>query len=211
MPLYSAFKAVSLLHPTSDHEVRCISNVRIPPCRSISGDRRFPYTANTPRRIPLEQAVPHHCGHSLLGVTSGWATFVRRQTRDSQLPDHPATLHEYSWQLNPCVSVKLRPSETGQSPRHRVYVPRHIHRSSLKHIFVEDKDSRLPRAANQVNTTKLQRPTNRFPQFRYRVVQRPKPLSAVSTKPFTSERLSSLRITSPHLSWVSPTQLQSGL
>jgi len=161
MPLYSAFKAVSLLHLTSDHEVRCISNFRIPPWRSISGDRRLPCTANTPRRIPLEQAVPHHCGHSLLGVTSGWATSVRRQTRDNQLPDHPATLHKCSWQLNPCVSVKLRPSETGQSPRHRVYVPRYIHRSSLKHISVEDKDGRLPRAANQVNPTKLQQPTNR--------------------------------------------------
>lgn len=211
MPPYSVFKVVSLLHPTSDHEVRYFSNFRIPPCRSISGDRRSPSTATTPRRIPLEQAVPHHCGHSLLGVTSDWAMLVRRPTWDSQFPDHPATLYKYSWQLNPCVSIKLRPSETGQSPRHRVYAPKHIHRSSLKHISVEDKDGRLLQAANQVNTTKLQRPTNRFPQFRYRVVQRPKSLSAVSTKPFTSERLSSLLITSPHLSWVSPTQLQSGL
>lgn len=70
LSLYSAFKAVSLLHPTSDHEVRCIFNFRIPPCRSISGDRRLPCTAYTPRRIPLEQAVPHHCGQSLHGVTS---------------------------------------------------------------------------------------------------------------------------------------------
>lgn len=161
MPLFSAFKAASLLHLASDHEVRCLSNFRIPPCRSISGDRRLPCIATTPRRIPLEQAVPHHCGHSLLGVTSDCATPIRRYTRDSQFPDHPATLYEYSWQLNPCVSVRLRPSETGQSPRHRVHVPEYIHRPSLKHIFVEDKDSRLPQATSQVNTTKLQWPTNR--------------------------------------------------
>lgn len=138
LPLYSAFKAVSLLHPTSDHEVRCVSDFRIPPCRSISGDRRLPCTATTPRRIPLEQAVPHHCGHSLHGVTSDWAMPIRRQTWDSQSPDHPASLYKYRWQLNPCVSVRLRPSETGQSPRHRVYMPRHIHRSSLKLTVVED-------------------------------------------------------------------------
>jgi hypothetical protein len=163
LPLFSAFKAASLLHLASDHEVRCLSDFRIPPCLSISGDRRLSRTATTPRRIPLEQAVPHHCGHSLLGVTSDCATFIRRHTRDSQFPDHPATLYEYSWQLNPCVSARLRPSETGQSPRHRVYVPRHIHRPSLKQIYVEDKDSRLSQATNQVNTTKLQRPTNRVP------------------------------------------------
>jgi len=70
LPTYSAFKPVSLLHPTSDHEVRCVSDFRIPPCRSISGDRGLSCIATTPRRIPLEQAVPHHCGPSLHGVTS---------------------------------------------------------------------------------------------------------------------------------------------
>eukprot|EP00657_Telonema_sp_P-1_P009394 TRINITY_DN357_c0_g1_i1.p1 TRINITY_DN357_c0_g1~~TRINITY_DN357_c0_g1_i1.p1 ORF type:complete len:185 (+),score=10.93 TRINITY_DN357_c0_g1_i1:142-696(+) len=95
LPLYSAFKAVSLLHLTSGHEVRRISNFRIPLCRSISGDRRFPCVATTPRRIPLEQAVPHHCGLSLLGVTSDWAMSIRRQPWDSQFPDHPATLYKY--------------------------------------------------------------------------------------------------------------------
>jgi len=161
------------------------------------------FPLNRPYRITA--AIPYLALHQI-------GPYLSEDTHGTcQLPDHPATLYKYSWQLNPCVSVKLRPSETGQSPRHRVYAPRYIHRSSLKHVSVEDKDSRLPRAANQVNTTKLQRPTNRFPQFRYRVVQRPKSLSAVSTESFTSERLSSLLITSPHLPWVSPTQLQSGL
>lgn len=68
-----------------------------------------------------------------------------------------------NWQFNPCVSVRLRPSETGQSPRHRVYMPKHIHRSSLKHTPVNDDGSRLLQAADQVNTTKLRRPTNRVP------------------------------------------------
>jgi len=112
------------------------------------------FPLNRPYRITA--ASPYMALHRIEPM------LVRRQTRDSQCPDHPATLYMYRRQPNPRVSAKLRPSETGQPPRHRVYAPRHIHRSSLRHIFVDDEDGRLLQATDQVNTTKLHQPTNRI-------------------------------------------------
>lgn len=104
---YSVHWPASLLRLASSREVQRISDFRIPPCEHSGVSPSFlrPYT---PRRIPLEPAVPHHCGHSLLGVTP--IASPPSEDDDSQWNSSTSVHCASTVTIRPCVSVKLRPS-----------------------------------------------------------------------------------------------------